>query len=95
MLPKLLIRHEASASLGKPEHTFTGHSSGDTIEQCVTHETKKNNNPKPIVFRRSAQANDTARLLNESVTQSKRQLKPLIKTINKSMIPSMDKKKRL
>jgi hypothetical protein len=47
------------------------------------------------VFRRSAQANDTARLLNESVTLSKRQFKPLIKTINKSMIPSMDKKKRL
>ena len=52
MLPKLLIRDETSASLGKTEHTFTGHISGDTIEQCVTHETKKITNPKPIVFRR-------------------------------------------
>ena len=95
MLPKLLIRDEITASLGKTEHTFTGHISGDTIEQCVTHETKKITNPKPIVFRRWAQANDTTRLLNESATQAKRQSKPLIKTINKSMIPSMDKKKRL
>jgi hypothetical protein len=56
MLPKLLIRDETTASLGKTEHTFTGHISGDTIEQCVTHEAEK---------------------------------------INKSIIPSMDKKKRL
>ena len=31
MLTELLIRDETTATLGKPEHTFTVHVSGETI----------------------------------------------------------------
>ena len=70
MLTKLLIRDETTASLGKTEHTFTVHVSGETIRirelirQRVYQEVKEFNNRQPSVFRMLVQPNDTERTLN-------------------------------
>jgi len=70
MLTKLLIRDETTASLGKTEHTFTVHVSGEKISirelihQRVTQEVEEFNNRQPAVFRMLVQPNDTERTLN-------------------------------
>lgn len=70
MLTKLLIRDETTASLGKTEHTFTVHVSGEKISirelirQRVVQEVEEYNNRQPAVFRMLVQPNDTERTLN-------------------------------
>ena len=70
MLTKLLIRDETTASLGKTEHTFTVHVSGEKISirelirQRVVQEVEEYNNHQPAVFRMLVQPNDTERTLN-------------------------------
>ncbi len=50
MLTKLLIRDETPASLGKMQHTFTVHISGEMISQLVTQVAQEINHRKPPVF---------------------------------------------
>jgi hypothetical protein len=70
MLTELLIRDETTASLGKTEHTFTVHVSGEKISirelirQRVTQEVDEFNNRQPAVFRMLVQPNDAERTLN-------------------------------
>ena len=70
MLTKLLIRDETTTSLGKAEHTFTVHVSGETISvrelirQRVYQEVQEFNSRQPAVFRMLVQPNDTERMLN-------------------------------
>ena len=70
MLTKLLIRDETTASLGKAEHTFAVHVSGEKISirelicQRIYQEVEEYNNRKPVVFRMLVQPNDTERTLN-------------------------------
>jgi hypothetical protein len=70
MLTELLIRDESTASLGKTEHTFTVHVSGEKfsirelIRQRVVQEVEEYNNRQPAVFRMLVQPNDTERTLN-------------------------------
>jgi hypothetical protein len=70
MLTELLIRDETTASLGKTEHTFTVHVSGEKlsirelIRLRVTQEVEQFNNRQPVVFRMLVQPNDTERTLN-------------------------------
>lgn len=70
MLTKLLIRDETTASLGKIEHTFTVHVSGETISvgelirQRVYQEVEEFNSRQPAVFRMLVQPNDAERTLN-------------------------------
>ena len=70
MLTKLLIRDETTASLGKTEHTFTVHVSGEMISVRelirlrVTQEVEEFNSRQPAVFRMLVQPNDTERTLN-------------------------------
>ena len=70
MLTKLLIRDETTASLGKTEHTFTVHISGEKItvreliRQRVTQEVHEFNTSQPAVFRMLVQPSDAERTLN-------------------------------
>ena len=70
MLTELLIRDETTASLGKAEHTFTFHVSGETINVRdliplrVTQEVEEFNSRQPAVFRMLVQPNETERTLN-------------------------------
>jgi len=70
MLTELLIRDETTASLGKTEHTFTVHVSGEKISirelirQRVVQEVEEYNNRQPAVFRMLVQPNDTERTVN-------------------------------
>ena len=70
MLTKLLIRDETTTSLGKTEHTFTVHVSGEMISVRelirlrVTQEVEEFNSRQPAVFRMLVQPNDTERTLN-------------------------------
>ena len=70
MLPELLIRDETTTSLGKAEHTFTVHVSGEKISirelirQRVFQEVQEFNNRQPAVFRMLIQPNETERTLN-------------------------------
>jgi hypothetical protein len=70
MLTELLIRDETTASLGKAEHTFTVHVSGETISirelilQRVTQEVEEFNSRQPAVFRMLIQPSDTERTWN-------------------------------
>jgi hypothetical protein len=70
MLTELLIRDETTASLGKTEHTFTVHVSGEKISirelirQRVYQEVEEFNNRQPAVFRMLVQPNETERTLN-------------------------------
>ena len=70
MLTELVIRDESTASLGKTEHTFTVHVSGEKISirelirQRVVQEVEEYNNRQPAVFRMLVQPNDTERTLN-------------------------------
>lgn len=70
MLTKLLIRDETTASLGKTEHTFTVHVSGEKItvreliRQRVTQEVHEFNTSQPAVFRMLVQPSDAERTLN-------------------------------
>ena len=70
MLTQLLIRDETTASLGKTEHTFTVHVSGEKISirelirQRVYQEVEEFNQRQPAVFRMLVQPNETERTLN-------------------------------
>lgn len=70
MLTELLIRDETTASLGKPEHTFTVHVSGEKISirelirQRVAQEVGDFNSRQPAVFRMLIQPSDAERTLN-------------------------------
>jgi hypothetical protein len=70
MLTELLIRDETTASLGKTEHTFTVHVSGEKISirelirQRVIQEVEEYNKRQPTVFRMLVQPSDTERTLN-------------------------------
>ena len=70
MLTELLIRDETTASLGKAEHTFTVHVSGEKISvrelirQRVTQEVDEFNNSQPAIFRMLVQPSDAERTLN-------------------------------
>lgn len=70
MLTELLIRDETTASLGKTEHSFTVHVSGERISVRelirlrVTQEVEEFNSRQPAVFRMLVQPNDTERTLN-------------------------------
>src|SRR5262245_19450930 len=70
MLTELLIRDETTASLGKAEHTFTVHVSGEKISirelirLRVSQEVEEFNSRQPVVFRMLVQPNDTERTLN-------------------------------
>jgi len=70
MLTELLIRDETTASLGKTEHSFTVHVSGEKISVRelirlrVNQEVEDFNNRQPAVFRMLVQPNDTERTLN-------------------------------
>jgi len=70
MLTKLLIRDETTASLGKTEHSFTVHVSGEKISVRelirlrVNQEVEEFNSRQPAVFRMLVQPNDTERTLN-------------------------------
>src|SRR5262245_35860556 len=70
MLTELLIRDETTASLGKPEHTFTVHVSGekislrDLIRLRVIQEFEKFNSQQPGVCRMLVQQNEAEKTLN-------------------------------
>jgi hypothetical protein len=70
MLTELLIRDETTASLGKAEHIFTVHVSGEKISirelirQRVMQEVEEFNKRQPVVFRMLIQPNETERTLN-------------------------------
>ena len=83
MLTKLLIRDETTASLGKTEHTFTIHVSGETISvrelihQRVTQEVEQFNTSQPAVFRMLVQPSDAERTLNGFKFQKPRFVDPV------------------
>ena len=83
MLTKLLIRDETTASLGKTEHTFTVHVSGERIRirelirQRVYQEVEEFNSRQPTVFRMLVQPNDTERTLNGYKFHTPRFVDPL------------------
>lgn len=70
MLTKLLIRDETTASLGKTEHTFTVHVTGenisvrDLIRQRVSQEVEEYNRQQPTVFRMLVQPSNAEKTLN-------------------------------
>jgi hypothetical protein len=70
MLTDLVIRDETIASLGKPEHTFIVHVSGEKISvrelihQRVMQEVEEFNRRQPTIFRMLVQPNETERTLN-------------------------------
>jgi hypothetical protein len=70
MLTELVIRDETTASLGKAEHTFTVHVSGEKISvrelirQRVIQEVVEFNRRQPTVFRMLVQPDETERTLN-------------------------------
>lgn len=82
MLTKLLIRDETTASLGKAEHTFTVHVSGEKItvreliRQRVTQEVQEFNTSQPAVFRMLVQPSDAERTLNGFKFQKPRFVDP-------------------
>ncbi|HXD09109.1 MAG TPA: hypothetical protein VN653_03510 [Anaerolineales bacterium] len=83
MLTELLIRDETTASLGKAEHTFTVHISGERISLRelirlrVTQEVEDFNSRQPAVFRMLVQPNDTERTLNGYKFHKPRQVNPV------------------
>jgi hypothetical protein len=83
MLTELLIRDETTASLGKMEHTFTVHVSGEKISirelirLRVYQEVEEFNNRQPTVFRMLVQPNDTERTLNGFKFHKPRLVDPL------------------
>src|SRR6185436_14627619 len=83
MLTELLIRDETTASLGKAEHTFTVHVSGESISLRelirlrVTQEVEDFNSRQPAVFRMLVQPNDTERTLNGFKFHKPRQVNPV------------------
>lgn len=70
MLTELLIHDETTASLGRTEHTFVVHVSGEKISvrelirQRVYQEVEQFNSRQPAVFRMLVQPNETERTLN-------------------------------
>ncbi|MGE5251038.1 MAG: hypothetical protein ACM3QS_12610 [Bacteroidota bacterium] len=70
MLTELVIQDQNTSSLGKTEHSFTVHVSGETISarelirQRVFQEVEEYNQRQPAVFRLLVQPGDTERTLN-------------------------------
>jgi len=83
MLTELLIRDETTASLGKTEHTFTVHVSGETISLRelirlrVTQEVEEFNSRQPAVFRMLVQPSDAERTLNGFKFHKPRPVNPI------------------
>jgi hypothetical protein len=84
MLTELLIRDETTAGLGKTEHTFTVHVSGEKISirelirQRITQEVDHYNKSQPAVFRMLIQPNNTEKTLNGFKFQKPRFIDPLV-----------------
>lgn len=82
MLTELLIRDETTASLGKAEHIFVVHVSGEKISvrelirQRVYQEVEQFNQRQPAVFRMLIQPNETERTLNGFKFHKPRQVDP-------------------
>ena len=70
MLTSLKTSDLTTASIGKPEHTFTVHVSGETItvreliRLRVFQEVEEYNNQQPAVFRMLVQPGETEQTLN-------------------------------
>lgn len=64
MLTNLLIRDKTTASLGKTDHTFAVHVSGEMINQRVAQELEEYSDRKPAVFHMLVQPNNKGRTLN-------------------------------
>ena len=83
MLTELLIRDETTASLGKPEHTFTVHISGERISLRelirlrVTQEVDHFNSRQPAVFRMLVQPNEAEKTLNGFKFHKPRPVNPI------------------
>ena len=83
MLTELLIRDETTASLGKPEHTFTVHISGERISLRelirlrVTQEVEDFNSRQPAVFRMLVQPNEAEKTLNGFKFHKPRPVNPI------------------
>jgi hypothetical protein len=83
MLTELLIRDETTASLGKTEHSFTVHVSGEKISVRelihlrVTQEVEDFNSRQPAVFRMLVQPNDAERTLNGFKFHKPRPVNPI------------------
>ena len=83
MLTELLIRDETTASLGKTEHSFTVHVSGERISLRelirlrVTQEVEDFNSRQPAVFRMLVQPNDTEKTLNGFKFHKPRPVNPI------------------
>jgi hypothetical protein len=84
MLTELLIRDESTASLGKTEHTFTVHVSGERISvrelirQRITQEVEQHNSSQPAVFRMLIQPSNAEKTLNGYKFQKPRFVDPII-----------------
>jgi hypothetical protein len=84
MLTELLIRDESTASLGKTEHTFTVHVSGERISvrelirQRITQEVEQYNSSQPAVFRMLIQPSNAEKTLNGYKFQKPRFVDPII-----------------
>jgi hypothetical protein len=82
MLTSLKISDLTTASIGKPEHTFTVHVSGETITVCelirlrVFQEVEEFNNQQPTVFRMLVQPGETEQTLNGFKFKKPRQVDP-------------------
>ena len=83
MLTELLIRDESTASLGKIEHSFTVHVSGERISVRelirlrVTQEVEEFNSRQPAVFRMLVQPSDAERTLNGFKFHKPRPVNPI------------------
>jgi hypothetical protein len=70
MLTELVIHDQNTSSLGKTEHTFTVHVTGENIsvreliQERVFQEVEAYNNRQPEVFRMLVQPNETEQTLN-------------------------------
>ena len=84
MLTSLKISDLTTASIGKPEHTFTVHVTGETvsvrelIRLRVFQEVEEYNHKQPAVFRMLVQPGDTERTLNGYRFHKPRQVDPQV-----------------
>jgi hypothetical protein len=82
MLTSLKISDLTTASIGKPEHTFTVHVSGETItareliKLRVFQEVENYNQAKPEVFQMLVQPGEAERTLNGFKFSKPRQVDP-------------------
>jgi hypothetical protein len=83
MLTELVIHDQTTSSLGKTEHTFAVHVSGEKISVRelirlrVTQEVEEFNSRQPAVFRMLIQPNDTELTLNGFKFHKPRPVNPI------------------